>query len=187
MPAVWGWAGMSRLNPLLILDLDETLLFSTEEDPGCGVVFRAGPYFTRLRPYLSDFLNTVSAAYDLAIWSSSSGDYAKAMAEIIFAGLYAPVFVWGRDRCSQSYDMVRGEMVFKKRVRKATIAGYSLQRILIVDDSPEKVADNYGNAIYVTEWTGAPDDTELLRLGPYLLSIRDTPDFRSIEKRFWRA
>lgn len=83
--------------------------------------------------------------------------------------------------------MVRGEMVFKKRRRKATVAGYSLQRILIVDDSPEKVADNYGNAIYVTEWTGAPDDTELLRLGPYLLSIRDTPDFRRIEKRFWRA
>ena len=119
MPAVWGWAGMGRLNPLLILDLDETLLFSTEEDPGCGPVFRAGPYFTRLRPYLSDFIQTTSTAYDLAIWSSSSRDYAK--------------------------------------------------------------------AIYVTEWTGAPDDTELLRLGPYLLSIRDTPDFRRIEKRFWRA
>ena len=59
-------------------------------------------------------------------------------------------------------------------------------RILIVDDTREKVCRNYGNAIYVTEFIGSNTDEELPQLARYLIHLRSEPNFRRIEKRGWR-
>jgi RNA polymerase II subunit A small phosphatase-like protein len=58
---------------------------------------------------------------------------------------------------------------------------------LIVDDSPEKVERNYGNAIYVRPFFGAADDSEFRDLGIYLKSVSQLANVRCIEKRNWRA
>ena len=56
----------------------------------------------------------------------------------------------------------------------------------MVDDTPEKHIRNYGNLIRVSEFTGDQSDDELLYLMEYLMTIKDSDNIRSIEKRGWR-
>ena len=56
---------------LLILDLDETVVWATEEEPAHGFDFRAFRYFVTKRPHLDTFLSAVRQWYQLAVWSSS--------------------------------------------------------------------------------------------------------------------
>jgi len=70
-----------------------------------------------------------------------------------------------------------------KKVRRA---GFELERVLVVDDSPEKLERNYGNIVVVSEFIGDPADRELLELADYLSELADEGDFRRIEKRAWR-
>lgn len=64
--------------------------------------------------------------------------------------------------------------------------GYNLERVLFIDDTPNKMVRNFGNAIYVTPWEGDPQDTELANLLSYLQSIGHEPNYRKLEKRGWR-
>jgi RNA polymerase II subunit A small phosphatase-like protein len=73
-----------------------------------------------------------------------------------------------------------------KRLDKVTKLGFSLDKMLIIDDTPAKVAENYGNAIYPKPFMGDKNDTELMQLLPYLLSLKESENVRKIEKRFWR-
>ncbi|MBL4648592.1 MAG: hypothetical protein JKY03_02595 [Aureispira sp.] len=57
----------------------------------------------------------------------------------------------------------------------------------MVDDSPEKTQNNYGNAIYPNEFIGNLEDDELLYLLKYLKTLKDKTNVRGIEKRGWRS
>ena len=59
--------------------------------------------------------------------------------------------------------------------------------MIIVDDSPHKCADNFGNAIYPSPFEGDKNDNELITLSHYLESICDVENVRIIEKRGWRS
>lgn len=73
-----------------------------------------------------------------------------------------------------------------KPLQKLRRRGYDLNRILVVDDSPEKHTRNYGNLIHVAPYEGDPSDDELFHLSRYLEQIAQEPDVRRIEKRNWR-
>ena len=75
---------------------------------------------------------------------------------------------------------------YLKPLTKVRKAGWPLQRVLIVDDTPEKCLRNYGNAIYPRPFEGAEDDSELSLLGRYLATLKDETNVRTIEKRRWR-
>ena len=45
---------------------------------------------------------------------------------------------------------------------------------------------NYGNAIYIKEFTGDVNDCELQHLYNYLLTFKTVENVRIIEKRGWR-
>ena len=64
------------MNPaLLILDVDESLLFATEAPMRDGHDFECGDYAVFCRPLLDEFLQRVRAHFKLAVWSSASADY----------------------------------------------------------------------------------------------------------------
>lgn len=184
-------------KPLLILDLDETLIHATADKIGDNFDFSVYQYFVYLRPGLAAFLAQCAAHFQLAVWSSASDDYVQAIAQHIFPAGIAPVFVWGRSRCTRfrlpevdehgilSLDYA-SKYEFAKRLKKVSRRGFNLKRVLIVDDTPEKVSQHYGNAIYIRPFTGSKDDTELGRLASYLLKLKDAENFRTIEKRNWR-
>lgn len=174
-------------RPLLIMDLDETLIYGSEVELHRQADFRVGPFHIYERPYLSAFLEAVSIYYDMAIWSSASPDYVDAVARQLARDEVDWQFVWSRTRCVQRLHTDRLEEQFSKDLKKVKRLGYDLERTLIVDDTRHKVARNYGNAIYVRPFEGGDNDDDLLRLRDYLIALRNAPNFRAIEKRGWRT
>ena len=174
-------------RPLLILDLDETLIFATDQSVETSCDCTAGPYRVYKRPFVEQFLGTVRPAFDLAIWSSSTADYVATIVRAVFPAEIILTFQWSRLRCTHRYHPERQESYWVKDLKKVKRLGYDLCRVLVVDDSPEKLERNYGNAVYVKPFEGDPTDRELQRLGPYLVGLAGHPDFRAVEKRGWRS
>ena len=172
---------------LLILDLDETLVYASEKPLDRTPDHRVGPYYVYQRPHVDAFLCRVAEHFDLAVWSSSSPDYAQAIVKSVFPSKLELKFVWGRDRCIQRYHGEKQANYYVKDLRKVERTGFPLERVLIVDDSPEKCERNYGNAVYVQEFFGDPSDTELSRLAPYLVTFANVVNVRNIEKRNWKS
>ena len=174
-------------RPLLILDLDETLIYGSETRLDREADFSVGPFHVYKRPGVDGFLSSVDRYYDLAIWSSASGDYVQCIADALRVNVSEWQFVWSRQRCVQRMHPETFETIPIKDLRKASRQGYPLERILIVDDTREKVSRNYGNAIYITEFIGSDDDEELPQLARFLIHLHAEPNFRAIEKRGWKS
>jgi len=174
-------------QPLLVLDLDETLVYGTEKGLEREPVFLCTPYLIYLRPHLSDFVNCVREKYRLGIWTSSSENYMKCVISNIFPSDLKFEFTWGRERCTRVFDAFTYTESWVKDLKKLKRRGFSLDRILMVGDTQAKLRRNYGNLVRVSEWLGSPEDEELKMLGRYLVKIHDTPSFRAIEKRDWRT
>ncbi len=170
---------------LLILDLDETLIYASERPLAHLPDFRAGPYLVYKRPYVDDFLKACQEWFEVAVWTSASPSYAAEIVEALFP--YPPSFVWASDRCTQAYDPERGEHFSVKNLRKVKPRGYRLEQIIVIDDTAEKHQQNYGNLVRVREWTGDLEDTELMLLLSYLQELRKADNIRIVEKRQWRT
>ncbi len=171
---------------LLILDLDETLIFAAEGQLEREPDFRVGPYAVYRRPHLENFLECCQRNFEIAVWSSSGAEYLAGVLRRILPAELTPAFVWDRDRCVRAFDAEQQETCFVKDLKKVKRLGYDLDRVLIVDDTPQKIHRNYGNAIYVSPFYGDDQDDELLHLSRYLESLCHSRNVRAIEKRGWK-
>jgi carboxy-terminal domain RNA polymerase II polypeptide A small phosphatase len=171
---------------LLILDIDETLVYATTTRLDRPPDFEVAGYFVYRRPGLDDFLNYTTRHFQTAVWSSSGSEYARLVVEEIFPDPGVLRFVWTRERCTIRMDTETRQYYSVKDLKKVKKLGYGIEDILIVDDSPEKVERNFGNHVRVRPYEGLPDDNELLLLMQYLDRLKDLPNVRSIEKRNWR-
>jgi RNA polymerase II subunit A small phosphatase-like protein len=182
--------------PLLILDLDETLIHASVTKVREAADFQVFHYFVYQRPGLADFLTTCAQHFKLAIWSSASDDYVQAVVQQLLPPGIALEFVWGRSRCTPVptprldeygyYNLDSSSYYeYAKRLKKVRRRGFSLSQTLIVDDTPAKVQQNYGNAIYIKPYLASIEDKELSHLAPYLLTLLGQADVRTIEKRNW--
>lgn len=177
------------MDPLLvILDLDDTLIHAQD-----GRVY-AEPHFYSLsepiieRPHVRPFLAELLASYRVAVWTSAGSIYAEAVVRNLFPDPAALAFVWSDERCTQHFNHeTRGHDPLKVLAKVRRRLGYNLDRVLMVDDSPEKHVRNYGNLVRVQPFEGDPDDDELPALLAYIHSIATAPSVRSIEKRGWRT
>jgi TFIIF-interacting CTD phosphatase-like protein len=173
-------------RPLLILDLDESLIFGTRDrlDRPFDAVLE--PYAIYHRPGVAGFLDRVSTVYALAVWTSATHDYARVVVESVFPKDLELAFVWSRERCTWRRVLETQEEYWLKNLLKVRRLGFDLDRVLIVDDEPRKLERNYGNLVPIRPWIGDSGDQELSHLAGYLISIADRPNFRQFEKRSWR-
>jgi len=177
----------SAPRALLILDLDETLVHTVEKAlPIRSPDFTCLNYFVYSRPFLREFLERMWKLYDIAIWSAAGALYVEPAVKTIMDGLPQPVFVWSGKRCTRRFDHESMQEYYIKDLKKVRKRGFDAGRILIVDDLELNAQRNYGNAVYIREYDGSPDDKELLYLADYLESLHGTPNFRTVEKRHWR-
>ncbi|PIE50517.1 MAG: phosphoprotein phosphatase [Flavobacteriales bacterium] len=173
-------------NILLILDLDETLIHATENKLNIEEDFKYANYYVYKRPLLKDFLIEMSKYFKLAIWSSADDKYVNDIVERIKPIEVEFEFIFGKSRCTVKRDYELDQYVNLKRLKKLKRKGFQLERILIVDDSPEKTQQNFGNAIYISAYEGNLEDTELKHLSEFLINLKDVKNVRTIEKRRWR-
>ena len=180
------------IRPLVILDVDQTLIFASKENLNRKPDFEVFQYAVYKRPNLNEFIERLYKSYDIAIWSSAGNEYVNSIIEQLKLNVKIQ-FIWGRNEATQKrqlndyYETGNDtEYYYVKPLKKVKRKGYELERILIIDDSPHKSSLNYGNAIYPKPYKGDSEDSELLKLVDYLESIKDEPNFRTIEKRNWR-
>lgn len=178
---------MTPLSPLLIiLDLDETLIHAPDRPLDREPDFVVYKYPVYKRPHVDAFIASLLARYRVAVWTSSGELYAEAVVRRLFPDPSRLELVWSADRCTQRFDHeTRGRYVVKP-LRKLRSRGYALERVLVVDDSPEKHVLNYGNLIRVCPFEGDLRDDELPALLAYIDALADEPNVRAIEKRGWR-
>lgn len=173
---------------LLILDLDETLVHTTEAPlPGIESDFRVLSYYVHVRPHAVEFLTRLAAVYDIAFWSAGGSLYVHAVLKKLLPDGFKPVFIWTSERCKHTRD-VDNNLLTIKDLNKVRRRGFDLASVLIVDDTPSTAVKNYGNVIYVRAYEGQAGDCELTLLIAYLLSdqIKDAENVRKLEKRNWR-
>ncbi|WP_232089955.1 HAD family hydrolase [Sphingomonas sp. HMP6] len=133
--------------------------------------------------------------FEIAVWSSASDEYVRSVVESIFPDPSLLHFVWGRSRASlrrtSPYDDGNffdpwDHLHYRKPLSKVRRGGWNLERVLIVDDTPEKCVQNFGNAIYPKPFEGSLEDNELRLLTAYLKTLKDEANVRRLEKRRWR-
>lgn len=180
------WNNNSMKDKLLILDLDETLVFATEEKLERKADLIIQNIYVYKRPYLDFFIEEMNQYYQLAIWSSGGKEYVEAVTEYIIPNEIDLQFVWSRERCTLKRDIELDQYFFLKNLKKVKKLGFALEKMLIVDNTPSKVSQNYGNAIYPTDFEGAENDDELLHLTQYLKLLTNVDNVRGIEKRGWK-
>lgn len=183
-------------KPLLILDLDETLFHTTYDHEaitrrhGVRPDFSfEGQYHTFKRPGVHAFIDSVSAAWRLAVWTSATRDYAQFMSERIFGDVPLD-FIFDRRRCTRRRNFGSGmyhsnDVYMVKDLKKVKRLGYALDRMLLIEDRPENGERQYGNLVRAPAFYGDPSDTVLPRLACYLDTLVEVEIFRSIEKRGW--
>lgn len=174
------------IRKLLILDLDETLMFATEQRLQIPEAFTFERYHVYPRPHVTLFLAACAARFKLAVWTASSEDYAAAMVAKLFEGVGPPEFVWARARCTMKIDPETHEMYRVKDLKKVRTQGYALEHVIVVDDTARKHERNYGNLVTVRPFEGDPTDDELVHLAQYLITLAEVPNVRAVEKRGWR-
>jgi len=175
-----------KQRKLLVLDLDETLVYATDRRLSTPEAFKVGPYNAYLRPHLRPFLEFCAARFDVAVWTASSADYADAVATQLFGSRDRLKFLWSRARCTIRYDPDTQETYWVKDLKKIRRIGYTLEQVIVIDDTAKKHERNYGNLVRVRPFEGQLDDDELLHLVRYLETLADVDDVRVVEKRGWR-
>ncbi len=174
------------VKKLLILDLDETLIFAEETPLERKEDFRAGQFFVYKRPYLQEFIEFCLEHFEVAVWTSSTKNYATVIVENIFPNPVELVFFWARERCTMSFDFDEYQHFHEKKMHKVRRQGYDLSKVIVVDDSPEKWLNSYGNLVRVKPFFGDKDDNELNKLMIYLERLKTVENIRKIEKRNWQ-
>lgn len=171
---------------LLILDLDETLVFATEEILERPQDFIVGEYFVYKRPFLKEFIEFCLENFEVAVWTSSTHNYATKIVEEIFPNSNELKFFWSRLRCAIRYDQELQVTYFEKMMSKVRKRKYDLEKVIVIDDSPEKWRNSYGNLVRVKPFFGETDDNELQTSILYLERLKMAENIRKIEKRLWK-
>ncbi len=156
------------MKRLLILDLDETLIHSTYIDLKLNQTpHKYKLFYIYQRPFLEEFLESVSLHFDLAIWSASKADYVKQIIKNTALSNFKFQFVFTRAKCKRIYSKVGSIRYLKKLELSPDFDSY--HKIIFLDDYPEMV-DPVENCILVKEFRGSESDDELLKLTHLLLN-----------------
>ena len=154
-------------KPLLILDIDETLVYIDSpqyfhdnlKNTKIDFEFNLGmqqPYVGSIRPYFAEFLKYFNQYFDLAIWSKGTYFYVQSIYENVIPYSVKLKFVYSKDELIKSKKDV--DLIVKK-------FKYDKQRIFILDDVKESWVNYEPNNFWLIKpYTGFKKDEELKHL-----------------------
>lgn len=146
----------------LILDLDETLIHSSDFPPHPKVeAFKIGepPYYVFKRPGLDDFLRKYSKKFDIFIFTSAYQCYADPIINAICPYLDEQHRLY-RNSCTIDNNEIHKDLnAFKRRPTD----------FILVEDNFNLKKYWPKNTIIVQRWQGIPHDTTLINWLPEIL------------------
>jgi len=149
------------VKKLLVLDIDETLLYSTYENLKRKPDFLFNERKVYLRPHLFEFLDYCFANFEVAVWTSSKSDYAKFILRNILPDNSKLKFLWTRKDCKKKF-LFNGffkEIKYVKDLQQ--IKGYRIDEIIIIDDTPQNIIP-LENILQIEEYRGVQNDDALI-------------------------
>ena len=152
---------------LLVLDLDETLVRTTDTP-----IFGRQPdliwnnLYIYKRPFLTYFLLDTSRLYDIGIWSAGMEDYVQTIVNHFIPKNIQLQFVYSKQHC----ENVNGVYVGKPLTK---LLHLDYDNILILDDNGHLTLENDKKCIIPNKYYGTSHDYELLDVATYLTYIHD--------------
>lgn len=175
-------------NKLIILDLDETLLHATCSGLDRESELLIGSYAVYIRPHANEFIEFCFQNFaHVAVWTSATMDYAVEACEYLFEENYERLeFIWARERCTRRFNSEYFEWDWIKDLKKVKKKGFTLDKVIMIDNTPGKLRRQYGNLVRVKDFEGCIKDNELVLLMRYLPLLGEVDNIRVVEKRGWR-
>lgn len=162
----------SEEKPLLILDLDETLIHSDLDlkwsvhdqylDTEDGSVIPLN-----LRPYLFEFLDFCSMYFEMIIFTASCSDYANPIINFIEKDQSYFKYRFYREHC-----VTYGNLFLKD----LSIFGKPLNKTIIVDNNIFSFAHYLRNGVLISSYTNESDDLDLCSLIEYFKTLVSVDD-----------
>ncbi len=202
----------SLTNKVMVLDLDETLVHSSDDktlsqyinlndpdiarryynlkfrDPNHGQVELWGMY----RPGMKEFLNFCNEYFQcVVVWSAGTPHYVKAIVDDIFKDIDPPKLVYARDKCVKYEDLLIKplDMIINENPE---IFRCGLDRVYVLDDRETTFSlTNPGNAIHIPVFspkigdeTMGRNDAALDHVMNWLMNphVRNVDDIRTLKK-----
>ena len=150
-------------KPILILDLDETLIGCVQDEIMC-------------RPHAIAMIDALKSVYDIWIWTASERPYAQFMIE--WMGVSNSI---RRLLCREDCVYVGGQYV--KDIHR--FVNIDEKRVIIVDNLVASFITELSNGIVVSSFDGNPEDIELRDLTYVLQSLAQEEDVRIKIKEFF--
>ena len=184
-PAISSNDNQSCFKKTLILDLDETLIYSSFKPfsvkgsdltvkyqvPNKKYIFSS--YIIK-RPGLDDFLNYVKEKFEVVIFTASMKEYADAAIDAI-----AP---W----IPSSHRFYRNHCKHLKGVYIKDLSKFNrpIESIILIDDSFVALSLNRSNVITIPAWFGEANDRELSKLQNLILpQLEKADDVRNVIRK----
>src|SRR5690554_906155 len=112
---------MGRDPLLVILDLDETLFYSSEKPLSSPSDFKMidletgrDSYYAYIRPGAKEFLEALRSddSFSIAIWTTATEAYAESVISNLFGQDYPLDFVFSRNHCVKAYLSRNDESIY---------------------------------------------------------------------------
>ncbi len=170
---------MPRFDKLLVLDLDETLIYAKK-----GITNRNPDFTTRhgypvyKRPHLDEFLEYCKNSFEIGLWTQGKGWYLTSIADVLFRD-YDLKFKWSREQCSEDDD---GDLFIKNLNKIEREVGVDLSKIIVIDDDEEHYTkeDKKNMLRFVRPWYGELNDNYLQQLPELLDDLGPVHDVRLV-------
>lgn len=144
--------------PLLVLDLDETLIYATAVAGPCD--FRLGSRCITIRPGAAEFLREARRHFRLAVWTARTAAYAHRVLKKLLPPNTPLTFVWSVAECHRAIDSTGRERWFKD-LERLRIAGFPLEAVAVLDDAPEALISREARVLAIEPYGGSADDEAL--------------------------
>eukprot|EP00808_Paulinella_micropora_P006304 g63575.t1 len=168
----------------LVLDLDETLVHCSVQpivnaDITFAFHFESTAYqvYVRTRPHMFDFLRQVSQWYEIVVFTASYSEYASTLLDLL-----DPEHQYIKHRLFRHHCINVGGNFLKD----LNILGRDLHRVALMDNSVLAFGYQVDNGIPIESWLDDPQDKELLKILPFLSTMKDLDDVRPFIRNTFR-
>eukprot|EP01013_Petalomonas_cantuscygni_P044622 TRINITY_DN924_c0_g1_i1.p1 TRINITY_DN924_c0_g1~~TRINITY_DN924_c0_g1_i1.p1 ORF type:complete len:439 (-),score=58.84 TRINITY_DN924_c0_g1_i1:968-2284(-) len=169
-------------RPLLVLDLDETLVHSsfrpvTVPDIVLPVELHGTQYhvYVKKRPYVHEFLEAVAQRWEVCVFTASVSQYADPLLDKL-----DPTGTLIQHRLFRQHCAFVNGLYVKDLDRM----NRPLERVVILDNSPTAYLFHPNNALPILSWFDNMDDTELRYVLPALEELSRAPNIYPVLEDF---